>query len=72
MCEFEFHYWKLGEFPENKAGYILNLVDKISKGCFTGNQSGKINFPFWKTEFETHWEFCVYHRIFGFWKGPAG
>ena len=67
MCKFEFHYWKLGEFPENKAAYILNLMDKISKGFLTGNQQGKINFPFWKTEFGTHWEFYVYHRIFGFW-----
>ena len=30
MCEFKFHYWKLGEFTENKAGYILNLMDEIS------------------------------------------
>ena len=33
MCEFE-----LGEFTENKTGYILNLMDEISKGFFTGNQ----------------------------------
>ena len=38
MCKFEFHCWKLGEFTENKAGYILNLMDEISKGFFTGNQ----------------------------------
>ena len=38
MCEFKFHYLKLGEFTENKAGYILNLMDEISKGFFTGNQ----------------------------------
>ena len=23
MCEFEFHCWKLGEYTENMAGYIL-------------------------------------------------
>ena len=38
MCEFEFHYWKLGEFTENKAGYILDLMAEIFKGFFTGNQ----------------------------------
>ena len=32
----------------------------------------KKHFPFWKTKFGTHWEFCAYHRIFGFWKGPSG
>ena len=69
MCEFEFHYWKLGEFTENKATYILNLMDEISKGFFTGNQYRKI--MFWKTEFETLWEFYAYHIIFGLWKGPA-
>ena len=36
MYEFKFHYWKLGEFTENKADYILNLMDGISKGFFTG------------------------------------
>ena len=72
MCKFEFRYWKLGEFKENKAGYILNLLDEISKGFFTGNQYGKINFSIWKTEFGTLWEFYAYHIIFGFWKGAAG
>ena len=38
MCKFEFHYWKLGEFTEDQAAYILNLMDEISKGFFTGNQ----------------------------------
>ena len=38
MCKFEFHYWKLGEFTENKAGYSLKLMDEISKGFFTGNE----------------------------------
>ena len=66
------HCWKLGEFTENKAGHILNLMDEISKVFFTENEWVKINFPFWKTKFGTHWEFCAYHRIFGFWKGPAG
>ena len=72
MCKFEFHCWKLGEFTESKTGHVLNLIDKISKVFFTENEQGKINFPFWKTEFVTHWEFCAYHVIFGFWKGPSG
>ena len=72
MCEFEFHCWKLGEFTENKTGHILNLMHEISKVFFTENEKGKINFSFWKTEFGTHWEFCAYHIIFGFWKGPSG
>ena len=38
MCEFEFHCWKLGEFAENKAGHILNLMDEISKVFFTENE----------------------------------
>ena len=38
MCKFEFPYWKLGVFTENKAGYTLNLMDEISKEFFTGNQ----------------------------------
>ena len=38
MCKFEFHYWKLGEFTEDQAAYILNLMDEISKGFFNGNQ----------------------------------
>ena len=38
MFKFEFHYWKFGEFTENKTGYILNLMDEIFKGFFTGNQ----------------------------------
>ena len=42
MCKFEFHCWKLGEFTENKAGHILNLIDEI----FTENEQGKIDFPF--------------------------
>ena len=37
MCKFEFHYWKLGEFTENKTGYILDLMDEMSKGCLTRN-----------------------------------
>ena len=72
MCEFEFHYWNLGDVTENKAGHILNLMDEISEVFFTENEYGKINFPFWKTKFETHWEFCAYHRIFGFRKGSSG
>ena len=71
MCKFEFH-WKLGEFTENKAGHILNLMGEKSKVFFTENKLEKNNFSFWKTEFGTHCEFCAYHRIFGFWKGPAG
>ena len=31
MCKFEFHCRKLGEFKENKAGHILNLMDKYPK-----------------------------------------
>ena len=38
MCEFEFHCSKLGGFPENKAGQILNLMDEISKVFFTENE----------------------------------
>ena len=38
MCECEFHYGNFGKFAENKAAYILNLMDEISKGFFTGNQ----------------------------------
>ena len=38
MCEFEFDWWKLGEFTENKAGHILNLMDEISKVFFTENE----------------------------------
>ena len=72
MSEFEFHCWKLGEFTENKAVHILNLMDEIFKVFFTENDLGKSNFQFWKTEFETHWEFCAYHRIFDFWKSSAG
>ena len=71
MCKFEFH-WKLGEFTENKAGHILNLMGETSKVFFTENKLEKNNFSFWKTEFGTHCEFCAYHRIFGFWKGSAG
>ena len=71
-CKFEFHYWKLGEFTENKTGYILNLMDEVSEVFFTENELGKINFLFWKIKFGTHWEFCAYHRTFGFWKGPSG
>ena len=54
MWEFEFHCWKLGEFIENKTGHILNLMNKISKVFSTENESGKVSFPFWKTEFGTH------------------
>ena len=72
MCEFGFHCWKLWKFTENKAGHVLNLMDEISKVFLTENEKGKINFSFWKTEFGTHYEFCAYHRIFGYWKGPAG
>ena len=71
MCEFEFHCWKLGEFTEKKAGHVLNVMDEISKVFFTENEQEKISFPFWKTEFVTNWEFCAYHRVFGFWKGPS-
>ena len=67
-----FHCWKLCKFTENKAGHVLNLMDEISKVFLTENEKGKISFPFWKTEFGTHYEFCAYHRIFGYWKGPAG
>ena len=35
MCESEFHCWKLGKVTENKAGYILKLMDEISKVFFT-------------------------------------
>ena len=38
MCEFEFDWWKLGEFTEHKAGHILNLMDEISKVFFTENE----------------------------------
>ena len=38
MCKFEFHCWKLGEFTENKAGHILNLMDEISKVFSTENE----------------------------------
>ena len=37
-CKFEFHYWKLGAFTENKAGYILNLMDEVSEVFFTENE----------------------------------
>ena len=60
------------EFTENKAGHILNLMHEIYKVFFTENEKGKNNFPFWKIEYGTHCEFCAYHRIFGFFKGPAG
>ena len=36
--KFEFHYWKLGEFTENKAGYILNLMDEVSEVFSTKNE----------------------------------
>ena len=38
MCEFDFHYRKLGEFRENKTGHILNLMDEISRVFFTENE----------------------------------
>ena len=38
MCEFEFDWWKLGEFTEHKTGHILNLMDEISKVFFTENE----------------------------------
>ena len=38
MCELEFQCWKLGEFTENKAGHILNLMDEISEVSFTQNE----------------------------------
>ena len=38
MCGFEFYCWKLGEFTENKAGHILNLMDEIFKVFFTENE----------------------------------
>ena len=38
MCESEFHCWKLVELTENNAGYILNIMDEISKVFFTGNE----------------------------------
>ena len=38
MCKFECHSWKLGEFTENKAGHILNLMDEIAKVFFTENE----------------------------------
>ena len=71
MCEFDFNCWKLGKLTENKTGHILNLTDKISKVFFTENEWEKMNFPFWKIEFGRHWEFCAYHIIPGFWKGPT-
>ena len=37
-CKFEFHYSKLGELTENKAGYILNLMDEVSEVFFTKNE----------------------------------
>ena len=52
MCEFEFHYWELGEFTEDKADYILKLMDDISKGFFTGNQYGKSIFHLEKQNLE--------------------
>ena len=72
MGKFDFHCLKLGEFKKNKTGHIINLMDQISKAFLTETEQGKINFPFSKTEFGTHWEFCAYHIIFGFWKGPSG
>ena len=38
MCKIEFHWWKLGEFTENKTGHILNLMDELSKVFFTENE----------------------------------
>ena len=72
MSKFEFHCWKLGKFKENKTGHILNLIDQISKVFFTENEQEKIDFPFWKTEFLTHWEFCAYQIIFGSCQGSSG
>ena len=46
-------------------------MDEISEVFFTENECGKINFPFWKTKFGTHWEFCAYRGIFGFSKGSS-
>ena len=34
MCKFEFYWWKLGGFTENKTGHILNLMDEISNLAF--------------------------------------
>ena len=47
-------------------------MDEVSEVFSTKNEQGKINFLFRKTKFGTHWEFCAYHRTFGFWKGPSG
>ena len=46
MSQFEFHCWKLKEFTWNKAGHILNLIDKIFdfvefQVFFTENEEGK-------------------------------
>ena len=35
MCEFEFRFWKLGEFTENKTGHILKLMDEIWNEYFS-------------------------------------
>ena len=67
MCEFEFHCWKLGEFTENKAGHILNLIDEIFIAFFTENEWGKIIFHFEKRNLE-HIGNCVHtteYLIFG-------
>ena len=37
----------------------LRIYQRIGKTCF----------PLGKIEFWTLWEFCVYHIIFGIWKG---
>ena len=50
------HCWKLGEFTENKAGHILNLMDEISKVFSLKMNREKSIFHFelnW-TEFGTH------------------
>ena len=70
MCEFEFTVENQRNLQ--KASHILNLMDEISKVFFTESEQRKVNFPFRKTKFGTHWGFCVYHRIFGLQKGPTG
>ena len=49
MCEFEFHDWKLGEFTENKASHILNLMGEISK-VFHWKWIGKNQFSILKNK----------------------
>ena len=61
---FKLNEWNILHWNENEIF--------ITEVFFTENEYGKMNFPLGKTKFWTRWEFCACHRIFGFWKSPAG